>query len=164
MAIPATYSARRAVALPGQISDTSLYNVDGACAASGDIVVGRAVRVTSAQPVDGHKVVAAPGADGAVYGVAVISHAYAPEGKYDDGSAINVLTHGRVWVECMDSTAPTTFGAAINFNADGRAQAAGAINSGWTFAGGFTKVGGVNIIEVQLTQSAPVPAAAGAGA
>ncbi len=70
--------AIRSVALAGMVSDTSLYNIDGACVVGGAaaIPVGTFVGVTSAQPVDGHKVVGLPVVTGSAvkpYGVVVKS-------------------------------------------------------------------------------------------
>lgn len=155
MAISASFTANpRAVAYPGMRSDASLKNVDGACAADGVIAVGIAVTVTSAQPVDGHKVVKPIAADQVAYGVVQHSHAYSPEFKYEDGSAINIMTHGRIWMATDDTTAPT-FGKYVKLAAGGKVAAAGAIATNWTYAGGFAKnpLGAGNMVEVQVLQS-----------
>lgn len=162
MAINSSYAVEMGIALPGMLSDTSAYNVDGACACDGDVPVGVAVSVTETFPVDGYKVVKVV-ADGAVaYGVAMRSHYQSPTGVYESGDAINVVSHGRIWMVCDDTTAPGVFNAPVKLVAGtGHVAAAGTINTGWTFAGGFTKWKDVNLVEVQLTQSAPVPATAG---
>lgn len=160
MAISASYAVEMGIACPGMLADTSLYNVDGACACDGDIPIGVAVQVTEAQPLDGHKVVKAVAAGTIPYGVTLRTHAMNPAGVYEDGGAVNVVTHGRIWMVCAEATAPGAFGAQVLLAAGGQVSATGAIPTGWTFAGGFTKWKDVNLVEVQLTQSAPVPAAA----
>lgn len=160
--IGASYQNAMGIAMPGMLADTSLYNVDGACACDGNIAIGVAVGVTEAQPVDGHKVVALASANVAPYGVVLRSHAHSPKGVYEDGCAVNVVTHGRIWMVCDDATAPGAFGSQVKLAATGHAAKAGTIATGWTYAGGFTKWRDVNIVEVQLIQNAPVPAAAGA--
>lgn len=131
--------AIRSVALAGMVSDTSLYNIDGACVVGGaaPIPVGTVVGVTSAQPVDGHKVVAATGitADN-VLGVVVRSHYETPDGTARVNEAVNVMTHGRIWVRTSLDSAPT-FGAPVLVSATGLVEEAGAVATGWTFAGGF---------------------------
>lgn len=161
--------AIRQVALAGMISDTSLYNIDGACvlATGAPVSVGTVVGVSSAQPVDGHKVVSLPYDTGGVttippYGVAIRSHYEAADGTYKPQEAINVMTHGRVWVRTTLTEAPA-FGSEVFANAQGQivegsAGAAGAqpYATGWTFAGGFIAAAanpdGVALIEVQLKQ------------
>lgn len=135
--------AIRSVALAGMVSDTSLYNIDGACVVGGAtaIPVGTAVSVTSAQAIDGHKVVAASNvaADastgaGAI-GVVVRSHYETPDGTARVNEAVNVLTAGRIWMRTTLDSAPA-FGAPVLINAAG-VVATGGVATGWTFAGGF---------------------------
>lgn len=162
MAIPASYQAEMSAAMPGMIADTSLYNVDGACAAGGEIQLGVAVAVTGTDPVSGIKTVAQiSGASQVAYGVAMRSHWQAPTGVYVDADAVNVVTHGRIWVFTKDTTAPA-FGANVQFDVDGLHKQGGAVATGWTFAGGFSTFRGERIIEIQVLQNAAVPAAAGA--
>lgn len=162
--------AIRSVALAGMVSDTSLYNIDGACVVGGAaaIPVGTFVGVTSAQPVDGHKVVGLPVVTGSAvkpYGVVVKSHYETPDGTARVNEAVNVMTHGRVWVRTNLAAAPA-FGGKVFVNASGVvvAEAAGATwETGFTFAGGYIKntstdpqdlsVDGA-LVEVQLIQSA----------
>ena len=54
MAIPATYTRKRDICIPGQIADTSLYNIDGTCAAANDILTGVLVAL-SGGVVDGQQ-------------------------------------------------------------------------------------------------------------
>ena len=135
--------AIRSVALAGMVSDTSLYNIDGACVVGGSdaIPVGTAVSVTSAQAIDGHKVVAASNVaadaatgDGAL-GVVVHSHYETPDGTARVNEAVNVLTAGRIWMRTTLASAPA-FGAPVLINAAG-VVATGGVATGWTFAGGF---------------------------
>lgn len=158
--------AIRSVALAGMVSDTSLYNIDGACVVGGAaaIPVGTVVGVTSTQPVDGHKVVAATGitADN-VLGVVVRSHYETPDGTARVNEAVNVMTAGRIWVRTTITAAPA-FGAPVSVSATGTVVAsddAGAIETGWSFAGGFIPNTGTKpqelsvdgaLVEVQVKQ------------
>lgn len=136
--------AIRSVALAGMVADTSLYNIDGACVVGGDkdtrINVGVAVGVTSAQPVDGHKVVAATGITAAnILGVVVRSHYETPDGQARGLDAVNVMTAGRIWVRTdIEAASDVVFGAPVKVSATtGIVQKEGAVETGWTFAGGF---------------------------
>lgn len=157
MAINASWQKDMSAALPGMISDTSKYNVDGACVLNGDvdILVGVAVQVDSVQAVDGHKLMKPMATGGKAYGVAVRSH-FQTVGKdgqmyYEAGGGLNVLTSGRVWVLSKDTAAPV-FGSAVKFDVDGKQKADGAIETTWTYAGGFTKFGDLQLVEIQLHQ------------
>lgn len=159
--------AIRSVALAGMISDTSLYNIDGACVVGGiaAIPVGTVVGVTSAQPVDGHKVVAATDiTDDNVLGVVVRSHYETPDGTAKVQEAVNVMTAGRIWVRTSLTEAPT-FGDPVLVSATGLVEEAGAVATGWTFAGGYVSAyaGGADpikqgesvdgaLVEVQVKQ------------
>ncbi len=172
--------AIRSVALAGMISDTSLYNIDGACVVGGTapIPVGTFVGVTSAQPVDGHKVVGLPVVTGSAvkpYGVVVKSHYETPDGTARVNEAVNVMTHGRIWVRTTLAAAPT-FGSKVYVNESGVvvAKVAGTTwETGFTFSGGYVSAyaGGTKpikqgesvdgaLVEVQLTQSADSTVAA----
>lgn len=168
--------AIRSVALAGMVSDTSLYNIDGACVVGGaaPIPVGTFVGVTSAQPVDGHKVVGLPVVTGSAvkpYGVVVKSHYETPDGTARVNEAVNVMTHGRIWVRTNLAAAPD-FGGKVFVNASGVvvAEAVGATwETGFTFAGGYIKNTGTDpqdlsvdgaLVEVQLIQSADSTVAA----
>lgn len=166
--------AIRSVALAGMVSDTSLYNIDGACVVGGTaaIPVGTFVGVTSAQPVDGHKVVGLPVVTGSAvkpYGVVVKSHYETPDGTARVNEAVNVMTHGRIWVRTTLAAAPA-FGDKVYVNASGVVAAKAATTTwetGYKFAGGFLSgyAPGSNpikqgesydgaLVEVQLIQSA----------
>lgn len=166
--------AIRSVALAGMVSDTSLYNIDGACVVGGAaaIPVGTFVGVTSAQPVDGHKVVGLPVVTGSAvkpYGVVVKSHYETPEGTARVNEAVNVMTHGRIWVRTTLAAAPA-FGDKVYVNASGVVAAKAATTTwetGYKFAGGFLSgyASGSDpikqgesydgaLVEVQLIQSA----------
>ncbi|UOX39695.1 hypothetical protein [Escherichia phage vB_EcoS_SCS31] len=168
--------AIRSVALAGMVSDTSLYNIDGACVVGGSdaIPVGTVVGVTSAQPVDGHKVVGlqlVSSSPAKRSGVVVRSHYETPGGTARVNEAVNVMTHGRVWVRTSLAAAPT-FGIQVLVSATGLVEAEGATTSwqtGWTFAGGYIANTGTDpqnlsvdgaLVEVQLIQSADSTVAA----
>lgn len=136
----------RSIALAGMISDTSLYNVDGACVLTtgSPVAAGTVVGVVSSQPVDGHKVVGVPvSSDVPPYGVAIRSAYEAADGTYKPQEAINVISAGRVWVRTTLSAAPKV-GDAMFVDAQGRVVAGPAGSEGaapyatdWTAAGGF---------------------------
>ena len=173
--------AIRSVALAGMVSDTSLYNIDGACVVGGTaaIPVGTFVGVTSAQPVDGHKVVGLPVVTGSAvkpYGVVVKSHYETPDGTARVNEAVNVMNHGRIWVRTTLEAAPA-LGGKVYVDASGVVvkQAAGTTwETGFTFAGGYASAYANNgkapikqgesydgaIVEVQLIQSAESTVAA----
>ena len=159
--------AIRSVALAGMISDTSLYNIDGACVVGGAtaIPVGTVVKFTTAQPVDGHKIVEASGlVTGNALGVVVRSHYETPDGTARVNEAVNVMTNGRIWVRTdISSASDVVFGAPVKVSTTGIVQKEGTVETGWTFAGGFisnTKTAGDNqstgvdgaLVEVQVKQ------------
>lgn len=158
--------AIRSVALAGMVADTSLYNIDGACVVGGKdatrIPVGTFVGVSTAQPVDGHKVVALPAISGTAiepYGVVVRSHYETPDGQARDLEAVNVMTSGRIWVRTTLAAAPA-FGDKVYVNESGVVAAKvghSTWGTGFTFAGGYVSasesVDGA-LVEVQLIQSA----------
>ena len=156
----------RSIATAGMISDTSLYNVDGACVVGGaaPIPVGTAVRVTEAQPIDGHKVVINTGqAAGTAYGVVVKSGYETPDGTARAKEAVNVLTHGRIWMVVGALTqAQAVFGAPVKVNVSGQVDNAGVGTTGWKFAGGYVAAADGNpaLVEVQVLQSSTPPAPA----
>ena len=155
--------AIRSVALAGMISDTSLYNIDGACVVGGaaPIPAGTVVKFTTAQPVDGHKIVEATGlTTGNALGVVVRSHHETPDGTARVNEAVNVMTHGRIWVRSSLTSAPT-FGAPVLVSATGLVEDSGAVATDWTFAGGYIKNTGTDpqdlsvdgaLVEVQVKQ------------
>lgn len=157
MAINASYVTTMAAALPGQVSDTSKYNIDGACVLDGDqnILVGVAVAVKSVEPFQGHKLMEPMAANKTPYGIAIRSHfqTTSPNGEmiYEAGGGINVITAGRVWAITNDNQAQA-FGAPVKLTADGKVDAAGAVVTGWTYAGGYTTFGDLKLAEVQLHQ------------
>ena len=155
--------AIRSVALAGMISDTSLYNIDGACVVGGATAIpaGTVVKFTTAQPVDGHKIVEASGlVTGNALGVVVRSHYETPDGTARVNEAVNVMTHGRIWVRSGLTSAPT-FGAPVLVSATGLVEDSGAVETGWTFAGGYIANTGTDpqnlsvdgaLVEVQVKQ------------
>lgn len=155
--IGASYFDTMAIALPGMVADTSKYNIDGACVVSegGEILVGAAVQVVAVQAVEGHKLIKRMETGKYPYGVAIRSHwqTVNSQGKmvYEEGSAINVMTSGRVWILSKSSAAPV-FGTAVKLDVDGHEKSDGTITTNWTYAGGFVKYKDINLVEVQLQQ------------
>lgn len=158
--IGATYHEHMARALPGQWGDTSAYNIDGACVVVkpddgkvGDIYVGAAVQHGGVDAM-GNKLIKPMAASGKAYGVAIRSHfqTTAKNGRmvYEDGSGINVMTEGRVWMlrNKDEKTAPTF--AAVKLDTDGTVKAKGAIETTWTFTGDYTAFGDLQLVEVQV--------------
>lgn len=180
MAIPATYTRKRDICIPGQIADTSLYNIDGTCAAANDILTGVLVAL-SGGVVDGHKVVdaaktanavlvvdTAKTANAVLVGVTTHSHYQSPEFKYDKFSAVNVMTHGRVWCRAASTVtaADCAFKSLVTFGDDGTVAKgdAGLIKTGYTHTGEwFKNKDGVVLVKIQLTQDATAPAAPATG-
>ena len=168
--IPASYSRKRDIAVAGQIADTSLYNIDGTCVAKGDIKAGVLVASTGAVSngavSNGHKVVKpATAASDVVVGIAQFSQAYSPEGKYDDESAVNVMTHGRIWAiaDATVTEADCAFGSFVTFTATGTVAkgGAGVIKTGYKHTGEYTKnADGTILVKVQVLEGAVAPAAA----
>ncbi|UGV21797.1 hypothetical protein [Phage vB_EcoM-p111] len=157
--IKASYTVHRAKAYAGQIADTSLYNVDGACAAAKSVKAGVVVALDpTGKVVDGHKVVTDTISAGApnLVGVAIMSHAYSPEGVYDEGSAINVLTNGRAWVLCAKDLPEVNkeFNKQVFLTTSGTVAATG-IGTAYTTTGEWLKTDdeSFDIIKIQVTQA-----------
>lgn len=153
--ISASYHVEMAKALPGQVSDTSAYNIDGACVLEeGDILVGVAVQVKEVD-AGGHKVMKPMTGGGTPYGVAIRSHfqTTSKDGRmvYEAGSGLNVMTSGRVWMVTEDAQAQT-FGAPVKLTEEGVVKSDGTVVTGWTYAGGYTTFGDLKLAEVQLHQ------------
>lgn len=159
MAISASYYKEMSIALPGQISDTSRYNVDGACVLSGEdtILAGLVVAVDTTEKVAGHKLIKKLStANDKPVGVAIRSHFATTdimgEMVYRPGDGINVMTSGRVWVIAKTDFTPQ-FGTAVKVDhATGKVAVDGDITTTWSYAGGITKWGDMTLIEVQLHQ------------
>lgn len=158
MAISATFYKAMSIALPGQVSDTARYNVDGACVVGGDkaILAGVAVAASSADASEGHKVVEAISKTGdKALGVAIRSHFATMdvngEMVYVPGDGINVMTSGRVWMLAETAFTPT-FGQKVKLDTNGKVKVDGTIDTDWCFAGGYTQWQGVSLVEIQLHQ------------
>lgn len=147
-------------ACPGMISDTSEYNIDGACvvALGRRAYVGTPVAVTGI--VEGVKMVGTVNDDETPYGIVMRDQLtfvevddegriYVPEGE-----PLSIVSHGRVWCEAKDGYDPQ-FMDKLKIGG-GVFDSAGAISTNWTFAGGKEKFDGVNIIEVQTLQNANI--------
>lgn len=153
--ISASYHVAMARALPGQVSDTSAYNIDGACVLEdGEILVGVAVQVKEVDAL-GHKVMKPMADGGTPYGVAIRSHfqTTSKDGRmiYEVGSGINVMSAGRVWMVSEDTQAQT-FGAPVKLTVEGKVKSDGAVVTGWTYTGEFTTFQDLKLSEVQLHQ------------
>jgi hypothetical protein len=176
--ITASYTVLRNKAIAGQIADTSLYNVDGACAALGDVAVGKFVfnsGATDATNPEGLYKIVKPAAASAAevpVGVVSISHANAPEMIYRDGSAVNVLTHGRIWVPVPASAtlAQVAFDKVVVVKSDGSVSLVAATATDFTTGHRFTGelVANINdsqtkLAKIQLIQSSGVSYGVAAG-
>lgn len=158
MAISASYHKEMSIALPGQVSDVSRYNIDGATVLGGSkaVLCGQAVFVEQVL-ADGVKEVQHMADDKVPYGVAIRSHFATitnADGQmaYDVADGVNVMTVGRVWMIAAAKITPG-FGTAVKLNTDGKVATDGTITpTGWTFAGGVTEFNGVHLVEVQLHQ------------
>lgn len=167
--IGASYFAVMSRALPGQVSDTSAYNIDGACVlenAEGNqnksVFVGVAVQHGGVDAM-GNKLIKPMAASGKAYGVAIRSHfqTTSSDGRmiYESGGGINVMTEGRVWMlrDKDEKTAPT-FGAAVKLDENGFVKNEGSIDTAWTFTGDYTAFGDLQLVEVQV-QKVPASSA-----
>ena len=159
MAIPAYYQKNMARALPGQVSDTSAYNIDSACVLNTEngktIFVGVAVKHGGVDPMGNKIMKPLTGAGEVAYGVAIRSHFQTENEKgrmvYVDGGGINVMTEGRVWMITKDAAAPQ-YDTPIKIEAaTGFVDtAAGEIETDWVATGDFTKFQDLNLVEVKL--------------
>lgn len=168
--IRASYTVHRGQAYVGQIADTSLYNIDGACAADGNLQIGVPVAVQEVQPIEGHKVVKlAVDNSLPILGVTIMSHAFSPAGLYDDGSAVNVMTHGRVWVQASNDLTEeqAAFDKVVSFDSNGVVVDGGAVKTGYKFTGeilqGQQEQGGqpFKLVKIQVLQSVAAPSTGG---
>nr|DAT48319.1 MAG TPA: Scaffolding protein SbcC like [Caudoviricetes sp.] len=137
-------------ACPGNLSDTSNYNIDGSCVAQGDIEFGSAVKVIGI--VGGVKVVSTLTDGETPYGIAFRSQYEHLSGKILDGEVCNVVSHGRMWTLTSLDEAPALF-SKLQFGSGGVVTGSSG-SVGWTFAGGFVKHEDGYIIEVQVKQNA----------
>lgn len=166
--IGASYFAVMSRALPGQVSDTSAYNIDGACVlenAAGNqnqsVFVGVAVQHGGVDAM-GNKLIKPMAASGKAYGVAIRSHfqTTSADGRmiYESGGGINVMTEGRVWMLAKDASAPA-FGTTIKLSNDGQVDTgSGAIETNWIATGDFTEFQGLKLVEVQVQKVPAVSA------
>lgn len=163
--IQASYTSERGKAYAGMLADTSLYNVDGTCCAGVDkLPVGVIVALDKTQKVvDGHKVVTSTidvaAANPNLIGATLMSHAYSPDGTYDEGSAVNVVTHGRIWVLCAKALteANRAFNMQVHITNKGVVTNPGSGNlpTVYTTTGEWLKTDDTNydLIKVQITQA-----------
>lgn len=159
--IGASYFSVMSRALPGQVSDTSAYNIDGACvldstdAGGISIMVGVAVKHGGVDSVGNKVVKPITGGGDSAYGVAIRSHFQTSsiDGRmvYENGSGINVMTEGRVWMLANDSQEKVAYDTAVKLDTDGKVNtASGTITTDWLATGDFTEYQGLKLIEVKL--------------
>lgn len=155
MAISASYRVEMSRALPGQVSDTSAYNIDGACVLDGDvdILVGVAVQHGGVDAM-GNKLIKPMASEGKAYGVAIRSHFQTTSASgrmmYEAGGGINVMTEGRVWMVAKDETAPA-YKKAIKLTENGEVDTdSGTIETDWVATGDFTEFQDLKLVEVKL--------------
>ena len=170
-----SYYGEMPYALPGQVSDTSRYNIDGACVFNPEstqpqfIACGVAVKVgeVDSNGVKDIKPISGGTAGQKAYGVAIRSHfATTTRGNemgYTPGDGINVMTVGRVWMVADEATLAASFGGAVYIDPNSgkctKSETANKIETAWTYTGskttvkGATKADDINLLEVQLRQA-----------
>lgn len=156
------YGSLKGCALPGSISDSGDYNIDGSCVVHADdqlIECGKVVHVKRIE--DGYKEISCrfSYAGDVPYGVVAYS-ANDVTGKYDgnycyhSGDVSPVISHGRAWLLTYDLAVRPTFGAHVKINQRGEPSTVGSVIGGWSYTGGFERVTSLmNIVEVQIIQS-----------
>lgn len=162
-------------ALPGQVSDTSRYNIDGACVFNPEstqpqfIACGVAVKVgaVDSDGVKDIKPISGGTAGQTAYGVAIRSHfATTTRGNemvYTPGDGINVMTVGRVWMVADEATLAGSFGGVVYIDPTSgkctKGDTNNKITTTWTYTGSKTTVKGattaddIHLLEVQLRQA-----------
>lgn len=158
MAIPATYRVEMSRALPGQVSDTSAYNIDGACVLDGDVnvLVGVAVQHGGVDAM-GNKLIKPMASGGSAYGVAIRSHFQTTSANgrmvYEAGGGINVMTEGRVWM-LADADIAVAFDGDVKLDESGQVSESGEITTSWKFTGDKTKFQDLFLVEVKVKPAA----------
>lgn len=158
MAISASYRVEMSRALPGQVSDTSAYNIDGACVLDGDvnILVGVAVQHGGVDAM-GNKKVKPMASEGKAYGVAIRSHfqTTSESGRmmYEAGGGINVMTEGRVWM-LANADITVAFDGEVKLDESGKVSESGEITTSWKFTGDKTKFQDLFLVEVKVKPAA----------
>jgi len=166
--IGASYFDTMARALPGQVSDTSAYNIDGACVLDKDdgiaIPVGVAVKLKGVDSMGNKLIDAITSSADVPYGVAIRSH-FQTTGEngrmvYEVGGGINVMTEGRVWMIVDDSDKAKTpqYREPVKIDdSTGFVKSSGAITTNWIFTGDKTTYGSgqdvITLFEVQVFPS-----------
>lgn len=158
----------------GMLVDSSRYNVDGACVVKlgKKVYVGVAVVVDSVLP-DGTKVVRnVEGVNDIPYGIAMFtqfangvtkSNQGVPAYPYvDEGEAVPILTHGRIWA--LGYSVNAKYGNKVKFNLLGYVNNSGTVLSNWTFTednipyiANNTRLIGVQVLQgANITPPPPV--------
>lgn len=170
-----SYYGEMPYALPGQVSDTSRYNIDGACVFNPEasqpqfVACGVAVKVgtVDSDGVKDIKPISGGTAGQKAYGVAIRSHfATTTRGNemvYTPGDGINVMTVGRVWMVADEKTLAGSFGETVHIDPSSgkctKSETANKIDTAWTYTGSKTTVKGakeadnIYLLEVQLRQA-----------
>lgn len=166
--IGASYFDTMARALPGQVSDTSAYNIDGACVLDKDdgipILVGLAVKLKKLDSMGNKLIDAISSSDDNAYGVAIRSHFQTTDNNgrmvYEVGSGINVLTEGRVWMIIDDANKDEEhiYGKPVFIDEhSGKVKDGGQVHTNWIFTGDKTTFGtgpnAINLVEIQVYPS-----------
>ena len=166
--IGASYFDTMARALPGQVSDTSAYNIDGACVLDKEdgipILVGVAVKLKGVDSMGNKLIDAISGGGDVPYGVGIRSHfqTTADNGRmvYEVGSGINVMTEGRVWMigDDSDKNKKPSHREPVKIDENtGKVKSGGAINTNWIYTGDKTTFGNgedvLTLFEVQVFPS-----------
>lgn len=158
MAIPATYRVEMSRALPGQVSDTSAYNIDGACVLDGNVnvLVGVAVQHGGVDAM-GNKLIKPMASGGSAYGVAIRSHFQTTSANgrmvYEAGGGINVMTEGRVWM-LANADIAVAFDGDVKLDESGQVSESGEITTSWKFTGDKTKFQDLFLVEVKVKPAA----------
>lgn len=172
--VETSFTNHRGIAIPGQISDTHMYIINGTHAFIADEhhpapyrSNGRAVYLDEEYMLhpDDSGEVAMLVADGQVpFGVLVNSQSQSPKGGYDSGSPANVITYGRVWMvaSSLINWDEVVYGRRVYIR-KGYASAVtgdlveGGVRTRWYFTGSYHKNAFINefgdsrdIVEVMI--------------
>lgn len=150
-------------AMPGILSDTGDYNIDGTCFVSDTDKFAVCGKIAWAKFIpDGQYKEISTAFDGIYhipYGVVARSQYDCDVDKYGlsgykPGEPVSLVTHGRVWVISQNIDQPPVFGSPVHVARDGTASKGGTQVNGWVYTGGWEKWNGnYFIVEIQLKQN-----------
>lgn len=150
-------------AMPGVISDTGDYNIDGTCFVGGKGKFVMCGKIAWAKIVDRFYKEIDTSFDSVYhipYGVVLRSQYDCSIDKdhlsgYRSGDAASLVTHGRAWVISQNIDQAPKYGDPVHVARDGTASKGGTLVNGWYYTGGWYKWNGnYFIVEVQINQSA----------